>query len=82
MRGQAGLFDIDERLREMSAKGDDPERLNAIVDLEAFRPDLARALPRSDGRKGGRPLRENSADDQASPYAQSSYRKQSESKVP
>src|SRR4051794_4895145 len=29
--------------------------LNAIVDFEAFRPDLARAVPRSDGSKGGRP---------------------------
>ena len=40
MRGQAGLFDIDERLREISAKGDDLERHNMIVDFEAFRPDL------------------------------------------
>ena len=55
MRGQAGLFDIDERLKEISAKGDDLERLNAIVDFEAFRLDLARAVPRSDGSKGGRP---------------------------
>jgi IS5 family transposase len=55
MRGQGGFFDIDERLRELSAKGDDLERLNAIVDFELFRPDLARAVPRSDGSKGGRP---------------------------
>ena len=60
MRGQAGFFDIDERLKEISAKGDDLERLNAIVDsaivdFEAFRPDLARAVPRSNGSKGGRP---------------------------
>jgi transposase, IS5 family len=55
MRGQVGFFDIDERLRELSAKGDDLERLNAIVDFEVFRPDLARAVPRSDGSKGGRP---------------------------
>ena len=55
MRGQAGFFDIDERLKEISAKGDDLERLNAIVDFEAFRPELARAVPRSDGSKGGRP---------------------------
>ena len=55
MRGQAGFFDIDERLKEISAKGDDLERLNAIVDFEAFRSDLARAVPRSDGSKGGRP---------------------------
>ena len=55
MRGQAGFFDVDERLRELSAKGDDLERLVAAVDFELFRPDLARAVPRSDGSKGGRP---------------------------
>ncbi len=55
MVGQGGFFDIDERLRELSAKGDDLERLNAIVDFEVFRPDLARAVPRSDGCRGGRP---------------------------
>jgi IS5 family transposase len=55
MRGQAGFFDVDERLKELSAKGDHLERLSAIVDFEAFRPDLARAVPRSDGSKGGRP---------------------------
>ena len=55
MRGQTGFFDVDERLKELSAKGDALERLNAIVDFEAFRPDLAQAVPRSDGSKGGRP---------------------------
>jgi IS5 family transposase len=55
MVGQGGFFDIDDRLKELSAKGDDLERLNAIVDFEVFRPDLARAVPRSDGSKGGRP---------------------------
>jgi len=42
MRGQTGFFDVDERLKELSSKGDALERLNAIVDFEAFRPDLAR----------------------------------------
>jgi transposase, IS5 family len=55
MRGQSGFFDVDERLQELSAKGDDLERLNRIVDFEVFRADLARAVPRSDGSKGGRP---------------------------
>ncbi len=55
MRGQAGFFDIDDRLKEISAKGDDLERLNMIIDFEAFRADLAKAVPRSDGSKGGRP---------------------------
>ena len=50
--GQPGPFDIDERLKDLSAKGDD--RLNAIVDFELFRPDLEHAVPRSDRVKGGR----------------------------
>jgi hypothetical protein len=55
MRGQAGFFDVDERLKELSAKGDQLERLSAIVDFELFRPDLEKAVPRSDGAKGDRP---------------------------
>ncbi len=55
MRGQASFFDLDERLKELTAKGDALERLGAIVDFELFRPDLVRAVPRSDGVKGGRP---------------------------
>ncbi|WP_375455608.1 IS5 family transposase [uncultured Methylobacterium sp.] len=55
MRGQPGFFDVDERLRDLSAKGDALERLSAIVDFELFRPDLTRAVPRSDGSRGGRP---------------------------
>ena len=52
MRGQGGFFEVEERLKELSAKADDLERLNAIVDFEVFRPDLVRAVPRSDGSKG------------------------------
>src|SRR5579859_42926 len=55
MRGQAGFFDVEERLKELSAKGDALERLSAVVDFELFRDDLERAVPRSDGSKGGRP---------------------------
>src|ERR1700747_3543433 len=55
MWGQTGFFDIDERLRELSAKGDGLERLNALVDFELFRSDLERAVPRSDRSRGGRP---------------------------
>src|SRR5215211_2225177 len=51
MRGQAGFFDIVERLKEFSAKGDQLERLSAIVNVELFRPDLVRAVPRSDGTR-------------------------------
>jgi IS5 family transposase len=52
---QPGFFDVDARLRELSAKGDDLERIARLVDFEMFRPDLERAVPRSDGSKGGRP---------------------------
>jgi len=55
MRGQAGFFDVDERLKQLSAKGDSLERLNAVIDFELFRADLERAVPRSDRVKGGRP---------------------------
>ncbi len=36
-REAPGFFDVDERLAELSAKGDDLERLNAFVDFELFR---------------------------------------------
>lgn len=55
MRGQPGFFDVDERLKELSSKGDALEWLKAIVDFDLFRPDLTLAVPRSDGAKGGRP---------------------------
>jgi IS5 family transposase len=55
MAREPGLFDVDARLRELSAKGDDLERVNALVDFEAFRPELERAVPRADRAKGGRP---------------------------
>jgi Transposase domain (DUF772) len=55
MRGQAGFFEVDDRLKELSAKDDALERLNAVVDFELFRADLERAVPRSDRSKGGRP---------------------------
>ena len=55
MTDQRGLFDVDGRLRELSAKGDDLERLKLLVSFENFRGDLERAVPRSDRAKGGRP---------------------------
>src|SRR5665213_2866139 len=55
MNGQAGFFDLDERLAGISRKGDALERLSAAVDFEIFRADLEKAVPRSDGSKGGRP---------------------------
>src|SRR3954464_3552795 len=55
MRGQAGFFDVDKRLRQLSAKGDSLERLNAVVDFALFRADLEQAVPRSDRAKGRGP---------------------------
>jgi transposase, IS5 family len=55
MAQQRGFFDVDDRLAELSAKGDDLERLNSVVDFEIFRCDLERAVPRKDRSKGGRP---------------------------
>ena len=51
----AGFFDIEERLSLLSKKGDDLERLAGVVDFEAFRMELERAVPRADRAKGGRP---------------------------
>ena len=50
-----GFFDVEERLRELSAKGDDLERVQALVDFEIFRPALEAAVSRADRSKGGRP---------------------------
>jgi IS5 family transposase len=33
-----GFFDVDERLADLSAKGDDLARVKALVDFEIFRP--------------------------------------------
>ena len=55
MVGQPGFFDVEERLRELSAKGDDLERIAVLVDFAMFRGELEQAVPRADGTKGGRP---------------------------
>ena len=55
MVAQPGFFDLEDRLARLSAKGDELERLSAVVDFELFRPELERAVPRSDRVKGGRP---------------------------
>jgi IS5 family transposase len=51
--GAPGFFDVDERLAELSAKGDDLERV--MVDFEMFQAALEAAVPRADRSKGGRP---------------------------
>jgi IS5 family transposase len=55
MGRQPGFIDVDGRLCELPAKGDDLERISGLVDSEMFRPELERAVARSDGSKGGRP---------------------------
>ncbi len=50
-----GFFDLEDRLAELSARGDDLERVKALVDFEIFRPALEAAVPRADRSKGGRP---------------------------
>jgi transposase, IS5 family len=55
MRGQAGFFDVDERLKRLSGLGDHLEAFTAAVDFEMFRADLVAALAYSDGLQGGRP---------------------------
>ena len=51
--GHLEFFNVDERLKDISAKGDDLERLNQIVDFEVFRADLERAVPGPMGRRAG-----------------------------
>src|SRR3954454_4242085 len=50
-----GFFDIEERLRELSAKGDDLECIKGLVNFGKFRADLEAAVPRADRSRGGRP---------------------------
>jgi IS5 family transposase len=47
MRAQAEVFDVEKRLKELSAKGDGLERLSAVVNFDVFRADLEAAVPRS-----------------------------------
>ena len=55
MRGQAGFFDVDDRLKRLSDLGDQLLAFAEAVDFEVFRPDLNVALAYSDGSLGGRP---------------------------
>ena len=55
MRGQPGLFDVDDRLKRLSDLGDQLLAFAAAVDFEMFRPELVRALAYSEGAQGGRP---------------------------
>jgi IS5 family transposase len=55
MRGQPGLFDVEDRLARLSDLGDQLEAFAKVVDFEIFRPDLEAALGYSNRAKGGRP---------------------------
>jgi IS5 family transposase len=55
MRGQPGLFDVDDRLKRLSDLGDQLLTFAEAVDFEMFRPELTKALAYSDGAQGGRP---------------------------
>ena len=55
MAGQAGLFDVDDRLKRLSDLGDQLEAFATAVDFEIFRAELELALAYSDGSRGGRP---------------------------
>ena len=53
--GNRGLLISSERLRELSSKGDDLDRLKRLVDFELFAPTSRRlSLSRIDARVGGR----------------------------
>jgi hypothetical protein len=52
---QSGFWDVQDRLRELSAQGDPLERLARTVDFELFRAELNAALGTRDRGKGGRP---------------------------
>lgn len=55
MQGQRGFWDVEARLKELSAEGDPLEKLSATVDFELFRPVLVKALRRRHPSRGGRP---------------------------
>src|ERR1700757_2688606 len=55
MRGEPGLFDIDERLKRLEGLGDPLLGFARVVDFEIFRPELEKALAYASGTEGGRP---------------------------
>jgi hypothetical protein len=54
MRGQAGFFDVDERLKQLSAKGDSLERLSTVVSCSG-RISSARCHARTARKAAARP---------------------------
>ena len=54
-QGQAGFWALEDRLKELSDRGDPLEALSRAVDFELFRPVLAKAFNRKNPARGGRP---------------------------
>lgn len=52
---QPGFWDVQDRLRELSERGDPLEKLEATIDFEIFRGDLAVALGSRDRSRRGPP---------------------------
>ncbi len=52
---QAGFWDVEQRLRQLSERGDLLEKLASTVDFEIFRAELDAALGARDRSRGGRP---------------------------
>ena len=50
-----GFFDLSDRYESLSKFGDPLEKINAVIDFEAFRNPIETGLRFSDGSKGGRP---------------------------
>lgn len=55
MRGRAGFFDVDERLKRLSDLGDQLLGFAAAVDFAIFGPELNRVVAYPDGSQGGGP---------------------------
>lgn len=55
MGNAPGFFDFDERLQRLSDLGDQLEAYGRVVNFEAFRSELEKALAYSSGPHGGRP---------------------------
>jgi transposase, IS5 family len=52
---QIGLFDVDNRLAELSKMGDPLEKLNAVIDWKQFKPIIERAFRKDRKSNAGRP---------------------------
>src|ERR1700745_3279999 len=55
MRGQPGVFVIDDLLKRLSDLGDQLETFRSAVDFEVFRPELNAVLSYTERTEGGRP---------------------------